>query len=99
MKLASALAQGPAWGWGSARTLGSGTGAGVMLTAWPARELRARWPLIGLRLLRNRPVLAANLTAFLVALGFYPLGPLVVRFVQTRPRPATVSVLPSRLPG
>ena len=48
-------------------------------------KLRARWPLIDLRLLRNRPVLAANLTAFLIALGFYPLGPLVVRFVQTAP--------------
>ena len=80
-----ALAQGPAWGWGSARTLGSGIGAVVMLTAWAGWELRARWPLIDLRLLRNRPVLAANLTAFLVALGFYPLGPLVVRFVQTPP--------------
>jgi hypothetical protein len=46
-------------------------------------ELRVRWPLIELRLLRHRPVLAANLTAFLVAVGFYPLGSLVVRFVQT----------------
>ena len=55
-----ALAQGPAWGWGSARTLGSGIGAVVMLTAWAGWELRARWPLIDLRLLRNRPVLAAN---------------------------------------
>ena len=79
------LAQGPAWGWGSARTLGSAMGAVVMLTGWVGWELRARWPLIDLRLLRNRPVLAANLTAFLVALGFYPLGPLVVRFVQTPP--------------
>ena len=80
-----ALAQGPAWGWGSARTLGSGIGAVVMLTAWAGWELRARWPLVDLRLLRNRPVLAADLTAFLVALGFYPLGPLVVRFVQAPP--------------
>jgi hypothetical protein len=30
-------------------------------------------------------VLAANLTAFLVALGFFPLMSLVVRFVQTPP--------------
>ena len=28
-------------------------------------------------------MLAANVTAFLVALGFYPLAPLVVRYVQT----------------
>jgi hypothetical protein len=50
---------------------------------WVGWELRARWPLIDLRLLRSRPVLAANLTAFLVAVGFNPLGPLVVRYVQT----------------
>jgi MFS family permease len=42
-------------------------------------------PLIDLRLLGRRPVLAANLTAFLIAVGFYPLAPLVVRFTQTPP--------------
>ena len=77
------LAQGPGWGWGSARTVGCGIGSAAVLAAWAGWELRARWPLIELRLLRSRPVLAANLTAFLVAVGFYPLGPLVVRFVQT----------------
>lgn len=77
------LAQGPGWGWGSALTVGCGISSAALLAAWVGWELRARWPLIELRLLRSRPVLAANLTAFLVAVGFYPLGPLVVRFVQT----------------
>ena len=49
--------------------------------------MRARRPLINLRLLRHRPVLAANVTAFLVAVGFYPLASLVVRFARHRPRP------------
>jgi predicted MFS family arabinose efflux permease len=80
-----ALAEGPAWGWGSALTAGCGIGSVAVLAAWAGWELRARSPLIELRLLRRRPVLAANLTAFLVAVGFYPLGPLVVRYVQTAP--------------
>jgi MFS family permease len=77
------LAQGPGWGWGSVLTVGAAISSAAVLAAWVGWELRVRWPLIELRLLRRRPVLAANLTAFLVAVGFYPLGPLVVRFVQT----------------
>jgi predicted MFS family arabinose efflux permease len=79
------LAEGPGWGWDSAPTLASAAGSVVLLGAWVAWQLRARRPLIDLRLLRRPPVLAANLTAFLVAVGFYPLTSLVVRFVQTPP--------------
>ena len=77
------LAEGPSWGWKSPITVGSGIASVALLAGWVAWELRARWPLIELRLLRRRPVVAANVTAFLVAVGFYPLAPLVVRFVQT----------------
>lgn len=76
------LAQGPSWGWDSATTSVSAAASVLFLAAWAGWELRVRRPLIDLRLLRRRPVLAANLTAFLVALGFYPLAPLVVRFAQ-----------------
>ncbi len=79
------LAQGPAWGWLSPPTLACAALSPALLTIWAAVELRARHPVIDLRLLRRRPVLAANVTAFLVAVGFYPLGPLVVRYVQTPP--------------
>lgn len=79
------LAQGPSWGWGSAATLGCAVASVAVLCTWAGWQLRASWPLTDLRLLRRRPVLAANLTAFLVALGFYPLAPLVVRFAQTTP--------------
>ena len=79
------LAQGPAWGWLSPLSVASGVLALALLATWAAVELRARHPVIDLRLLRRRPVLAANVTAFLVAVGFYPLGPLVVRYVQTPP--------------
>ena len=79
------LAEGPVWGWVSAATLASGGAAVVLLAAWAGWELHARRPLIDLRLLRRRPVLAANVTAFGVAVGFYPLASLVVRYVQTPP--------------
>lgn len=77
------LAEGPDWGWGSATTVGSGAASLLLLAAWAGWELRVRQPLIELRLLTCRPVLAANLTTFLVALGFYPIASLAVRFVQT----------------
>lgn len=79
------LAQGPAWGWLSPVSVVTSAASLALLAAWAAVERRARHPLVDLRLLRRRPVLAANVTAFLVAIGFYPLGPLVVRYVQTPP--------------
>ena len=79
------LANGPVWGWASAATLASAVASVALLAAWTGWELRARRPLIDLRLLRRGPVLAANVTAFGVAVGFYPLASLVVRFVQTPP--------------
>jgi len=79
------LASGPGWGWTSSATLGSAAASAALLAAWGAWELRARRPLIDLRLLRRRPVLAANVTAFGVAVGFYPLASLVVRYAATAP--------------
>jgi predicted MFS family arabinose efflux permease len=77
------LAQGQTWGWGSEKTIGMAAGSGVLLAAWMGWELRTSSPLIELRLVRRGPVLAANVTAFFVSIGFYPLLSLVVRFVQT----------------
>lgn len=80
------LGEGPSWGWASTATLATGCASVVLLVAWVAVELRAHHPLIELRLLRRRPVLAANVTAFLVALGFYPLQVLVGDPVPLRSR-------------
>ncbi len=77
------LAQGQTWGWGSGKTVAIATGSAVLLAAWTGWELRTSSPLIDLRLARRGPVLAANVTAFFVSIGFYPLLSLVVRFVQT----------------
>ena len=79
------LAQGPAWGWTSAATLAGAVASVALLAAWAGWEQRVRHPLIELRLLGRRPVLAANLTVFLIAVGFYPLMSLAVRFAQTPP--------------
>ena len=79
------LAQGPVWGWTSPGSLASGAVSLAALAGWVVAALSTPHPLVDLRLLRRRPVLAANVTAFLVAVGFYPLGPLVVRYVQTPP--------------
>ena len=79
------LAQGPAWGWTSAATLGGAVASVALLAVWIGWEQHVRHPLIDLRLLSRRPVLAANLTVFLIAIGFYPLMSLAVRFAQTPP--------------
>jgi MFS family permease len=81
-----AVAEAPTWGWSSPRIIIAGTLAVASLAAWINRELRADTPVVELRMLGRRSVLAGNLTGALVALGFYPLMSLVVRFVQTPPR-------------
>jgi predicted MFS family arabinose efflux permease len=79
------LAEGPVWGWASPASLGCAAASVGLLAGWVVAELRASHPLINLRLLRHRSVLAANVTAFLVAVGFYPLASLVVRYAATPP--------------
>lgn len=80
-----AVAQGPVWGWASPRTAGAAALAVAALAGWVIWELRCAHPLVQLRLVARRSVLAGNLTGLLVALGFYPLMSLVVRYVQTPP--------------
>jgi MFS family permease len=80
-----AVAEGPVWGWASARTAIAAAVAVAALAWWVIWELRCGHPLVQLRLVARRSVLAGNLTGLLVALGFYPLMSLVVRYVQTPP--------------
>ena len=47
-----------------------------------AHELRTPYPLVNLRLMRNRAVLTANTTGLFAGLGMYMLLPLVTRYVQ-----------------
>lgn len=80
-----AVAEGPAWGWGSTRVAAVAAVAVAAVAGWVVWELRASRPLVQLRLLSRRSVMAGNLTGLLVSLGFYPLMSLVVRYVQTPP--------------
>lgn len=77
-----ALAQGADWGWASARVIGLAGLCLVVLLVWSRWELYVRRPLVDVRLLRRRPVFAANITVLLIGAGVYPLLSIVVRLVQ-----------------
>lgn len=79
------LAEGQSWGWLSALLLTVVAVSVILLVGWIWYELSTTRPLVDLRLLRHRSVLAANSTILLVGIGIYPLLSLVVRFVQTPP--------------
>jgi predicted MFS family arabinose efflux permease len=75
--------QGPVWGWGSVALISVAISAILIGAVWVWWELRAKAPLVDVRLLRHPSVLAADLMVVLVGLGIYPLLSLVVRYVQT----------------
>ncbi|MGO2654302.1 MAG: MFS transporter [Pseudoclavibacter sp.] len=77
-----ALSEGAEWGWGSVPVIMLAIVALALLAVWALWELRAAHPLIDLRMFRRPAVVSANVTVFLVAIGFYPLAPLVVCLVQ-----------------
>ncbi|UGQ09277.1 MFS transporter [Yinghuangia sp. ASG 101] len=65
--LVFALAQGPAWGWGSARVLGASAAGVVSLAVFAAVERRARQPLLRPGLSADRGLRAA--TAVILVFG------------------------------
>lgn len=75
------------WGWGSPPLIGLVAGALLLLAWWVAHELRTPHPLVDVRLIRDRKVLAADLTALLSGVAMYLMLPLVTQYVQT-PREA-----------
>jgi EmrB/QacA subfamily drug resistance transporter len=77
-----AVSETTTWGWGSARTLAAiGVGLAV-LVAWVRAELRAREPLIDMRMMRLRGVWTSNVVGFLVGAGMYSSFVLVPQYVQ-----------------
>lgn len=76
------LSEGGRWGWTSARALGTFAGAGVLLAVWIWREVTTPDPLIDVRQVRNRPVLTADVSGFLMAASMYLFVPIVVEYVQ-----------------
>ncbi|MGX1933016.1 MFS transporter [Microbacterium resistens] len=63
-----AVSRGDQWGWSSPATLLSGFGGLALLVLWGWYQLRAKEPLLDLRVAARRPVLLTNLAS--VAMGF-----------------------------
>jgi MFS family permease len=70
------------WGWGSPRTLGLMAGGLVLIAVWVGVELRARTPLVDMRMMRLRGVWATNLAAFMVGMGMYAAFIMIPQYVQ-----------------
>jgi MFS family permease len=79
------LSEGGAWGWASARSLGVIAASLVLLAAWIPFELRSADPLVDLRQVRDRSVLTADVSGFLISIAMYLLLPVIVEFVQIPP--------------
>lgn len=77
-----AVSKAGGWGWGSPRTLGLGAAALLTLAAWMRVELRARTPLVDMRVMRLRGVWTTNLSATLIGFGMYGSFVLIPQLVE-----------------
>ncbi len=71
------------WGWASPRLLALAGISVLLLVWWVVHELRTAHPLVDVRLVKDREVLAANLTALLSGVAMYVMLSLVSQYVQT----------------
>jgi len=78
-----AIAEGDAWGWSSAVVIGLLVAAAVLLTAWVVQQLRAKAPLVELRLLRHPAVLTGNGCATVLGVAMYTYLSVITAYVQT----------------
>src|SRR3954453_14046585 len=65
-----AVDRGDAWGWDSGRTIGLFAAGIALLLAFVAIERRARWPLVDLKLFRNRSFVAITLLGMTANVAF-----------------------------
>lgn len=65
------VSQGSDWGWTSGRTLGLSTAVAVTAVLWGLYELRARSPIVDLRVSARREVLLTHVAALLIGFSFY----------------------------
>ncbi|MFI9777683.1 MFS transporter [Streptomyces sp. NPDC051956] len=70
------------YGWTSARTLGTGAVAALLLAGFFVRQARARTPLMPLRILRSRSVAGANLVQMLMVAALFSFQILVALYLQ-----------------
>jgi predicted MFS family arabinose efflux permease len=76
------LSEGGHWGWTSATALGVSGASLVALGVWILLELRTEDPLVELRQVRNRSVLTADISGFLICVAMYLFLPILIEFVQ-----------------
>ncbi|HEY3550719.1 MAG TPA: MFS transporter [Gaiellaceae bacterium] len=81
-----AVSEAPVWGWGSARTLVLLVGGAIALVAWVWSEVRAREPLVDMRMMRIRGVWTTNTVAALLGFGMYSSFILIPDYVETPSR-------------
>lgn len=77
------VSEGEAWGWTSPRLVALAVASVGALAWWVGHELRTTYPLVDLRLVRERAVLTADVIAVLAGVGMYLLLSMTTRFVQT----------------
>jgi EmrB/QacA subfamily drug resistance transporter len=65
-----AVDRGDAWGWGSGRTIALFAAGVALLVAFVAIERRARWPLVDMKLFRNRSFVAITLLGMTANVAF-----------------------------
>ena len=73
MTLVYAIVDAQSSGWGSAKTIGFFTLAGVLLASFVAIELHAKAPLVRLSIFRTRSLLTANVSMFLAASAIFAM--------------------------
>jgi MFS family permease len=82
LALLLALEKASDWGWASGSTLGLIAASIVLLGLWTLAELRTEHPLVELRLVRRRAVLAANVTGLILGMAMYLGISLITQVVQ-----------------
>ena len=83
LALLVALSEAPQWGWRSGRVIGLLAVGALLGAAWVTAELRAKTPLIDMKMMRQHSVWTNNLVALLVGLGMYAMFAFLPEFVQT----------------
>jgi len=76
------LSEGGHWGWTSATSLSIVVASLAALAVWVRIELRTHDPLVQLRQIRNRSVLTADISGFLICVAMYLFLPILIEFVQ-----------------
>jgi MFS family permease len=80
--VSAVLSEGGGWGWTSPASLIIIAFSAAMVCVWVGHERRITDPLIDVRQVRNRSVLTADVSAFLIATAMYLFLPIIIEFVQ-----------------